>query len=222
MFTPSSYHIKYNILHTNIICIIFLFDTIFIMGDLMNLIPVVFDNEKKNLGLDLYSKLLDNRIIFISGVIDDDISNIVIAELLYLDSVSNDDIYLYINSVGGSVSSGLAIYDTMNLVHSDICTLGIGTAASMGALLLSSGTVGKRYSLPNTNIMIHQVLSSFEGCTNNIKDSTDRMIELQKNLNKILSKNTKKSIKKIENDIKKDFYMSAVEACEYGLIDKVL
>lgn len=192
------------------------------MGDLMNLIPVVFDNEKKNLGLDLYSKLLDNRIIFISGVIDDDISNIVIAELLYLDSVSNDDIYLYINSVGGSVSSGLAIYDTMNLVRSDICTLGIGTAASMGAFLLSSGTVGKRYSLPNTNIMIHQVLSSFEGCTNNIKDSTDRMIELQKNLNKILSKNTKKSIKKIENDIKKDFYMSAVEACEYGLIDKVL
>ena len=192
------------------------------MGDLMNLIPVVFDNDKKNLGLDLYSKLLDNRIIFISGVIDDDISNIVIAELLYLDSVSNDDIYLYINSVGGSVSSGLAIYDTMNLVRSDICTLGIGTAASMGAFLLSSGTVGKRYSLPNTNIMIHQVLSSFEGCTNNIKDSTDRMIELQKNLNKILSKNTKKSIKKIENDIKKDFYMSAVEACEYGLIDKVL
>lgn len=192
------------------------------MGDLMNLIPVVFDNDKKNLGLDLYSKLLDNRIIFISGVIDDDISNIVIAELLYLDSVSNDDIYLYINSVGGSVSSGLAIYDTMNLVRSDICTLGIGTAASMGALLLSSGTVGKRYSLPNTNIMIHQVLSSFEGCTNNIKDSTDRMIELQKKLNKILSKNTKKSIKKIENDIKKDFYMSAVEACEYGLIDKVL
>lgn len=192
------------------------------MGDLMNLIPVVFDNEKKNLGLDLYSKLLDNRIIFISGVIDDDISNIVIAELLYLDSVSNDDIYLYINSVGGSVSSGLAIYDTMNLVRSDICTLGIGTAASMGAFLLSSGTIGKRYSLPNTNIMIHQVLSSFEGCTNNIKDSTDRIIELQKKLNKILSKNTKKSIKKIENDIKKDFYMSAVEACEYGLIDKVL
>lgn len=192
------------------------------MGDLMNLIPVVFDNEKKNLGLDLYSKLLDNRIIFINGVIDDDISNTVIAELLYLDSVSNDDIYLYINSVGGSVSSGLAIYDTMNLVRSDICTLGIGTAASMGAFLLSSGTVGKRYSLPNTNIMIHQVLSSFEGCTNNIKDSTDRIIELQKKLNKILSKNTKKSIKKIENDIKKDFYMSAVEACEYGLIDKVL
>lgn len=192
------------------------------MGDLMNLIPVVFDNDKKNLGLDLYSKLLDNRIIFISGVIDDDISNIVIAELLYLDSVSNDDIYLYINSVGGSVSSGLAIYDTMNLVRSDICTLGIGTAASMGAFLLSSGTVGKRYSLPNTNIMIHQVLSSFEGCTNNIKDSTDRIIELQKKLNKILSKNTKKSIKKIENDIKKDFYMSAGEACEYGLIDKVL
>lgn len=192
------------------------------MGDLMNLIPVVFDNEKKNLGLDLYSKLLDNRIIFISGVIDDDISNIVIAELLYLDSVSNDDIYVYINSVGGSVSSGLAIYDTMNLVRSDICTLGIGTAASMGAFLLSSGTVGKRYSLPNTNIMIHQVLSSFEGCTNNIKDSTDRIIELQKKLNKILSKNTKKSIKKIENDIKKDFYMSAGEACEYGLIDKVL
>ncbi len=192
------------------------------MGDLMNLIPVVFDNEKKNLGLDLYSKLLDNRIIFISGVIDDDISNTVIAELLYLDSVSNDDIYLYINSVGGNVSSGLAIYDTMNLVRSDICTLGIGTAASMGAFLLSSGTVGKRYSLPNTNIMIHQVLSSFEGCTNNIKDSTDRIIELQKKLNKILSKNTKKSIKKIENDIKKDFYMSAVEACEYGLVDKIL
>lgn len=192
------------------------------MGDLMNLIPVVFDNDKKNLGLDLYSKLLDNRIIFISGVIDDDISNIVIAELLYLDSVSNDDIYVYINSVGGSVSSGLAIYDTMNLVRSDICTLGIGTAASMGAFLLSSGTIGKRYSLPNTNIMIHQVLSSFEGCTNNIKDSTDRIIELQKKLNKILSKNTKKSIKKIENDIKKDFYMSAGEACEYGLIDKVL
>ena len=192
------------------------------MGDLMNLIPVVFDNEKKNLGLDLYSKLLDNRIIFISGVIDDDISNIVIAELLYLDSVSNDDIYLYINSVGGSVSSGLAIYDTMNLVHSDICTLGIGTAASMGAFLLAAGTKGKRYALPNAEIMIHQPSGGAKGQATDISIHANHILRTKERLNKILSEKTGQSFETIAKDTERDNFMSAQEAQAYGLIDKVI
>ncbi len=174
------------------------------------------------MGYDIYSKLLEYRIIFISGEIDDNLSNTVIAELLYLDSISNDDIYIYINSVGGSVSSGLSIYDTMNIIKSDVCTVGIGLCASMGAFLLSSGCNGKRFILENTEVMIHQVSSGFEGQTDNIKLMSDRIFVLQKRLNKILSKNTHKNLKKIENDIKHDYYMDSTQAIEYGIVDEIL
>lgn len=192
------------------------------MGDMMNLIPMVFDKSSDLMGYDIYSKLLEHRIIFISGEIDDNLSNTVIAELLYLDSISNEDIYIYINSIGGSVSSGLSIYDTINIIKSDVCTVGIGICASMGAFLLSSGCKGKRFILENTEVMIHQVSSGFEGQTDNIKLMSDRIFVLQKRLNKILSKNTHKSLKKIESDIKHDYYMDSIQAIEYGIVDKIL
>ena len=188
----------------------------------MNLIPMVVDQEDYGeRSYDIYSKLLKNRIIFISGEIDDNLSNSVIAQLLYLDSISHDDIYLYINSPGGSVSSGLAIYDTMNYVKSDVSTICMGIAASMGAFLLSSGKKGKRYILPNGDVMIHQVLGRSEGQASDIKISTDHILDLKNRLNKILSKNTNKSIKTIEKDTDRDNYLNAREAIEYGLVDKI-
>lgn len=186
----------------------------------MNLIPVVYD--KNSNGCDIYSKLLESRIIFITGTIDDNLAISVVAQLLYLDSLSHNDIYLYINSAGGNVSSGMAIYDTMKLVKSDVCTVGMGMVASMGAFLLSSGTFGKRYAEENTEIMIHQILSGVEGQTSDLKNTTDRIIILQNKLNKILAKNTKKTLKKIESVIEKDYYMTTGDAIEFGLIDKIL
>ena len=187
----------------------------------MNFIPIVGDIENNGERFDIYSKLLKNRIIFICGEIDDVLSNTVIAQLLYLDSISHDDIYLYINSPGGSVSSGLAIYDTMNFIKSDISTICMGIAASMGAVLLSSGTKGKRLILPNADVMIHQVLGRSEGQASDIKIATDRILDLKKRLNKILANNTNKSIKTIEKDTDRDNYLNANEAIEYGLVDKI-
>lgn len=189
----------------------------------MNLIPIVVDHE--NFGersYDIFSKLLKNRIIFISGEIDDNLSNSVVAQMLYLDSVNHDDIYLYINSPGGNVSSGLAIYDTMNYVKSDVVTVCFGIAASMGAFLLSSGARGKRYILPNADVMIHQVLGRSEGQASDIEISTNRILSLKTRLNKILAKNTGKSIKTIEKDTDRDFYLSADEGIQYGIVDKIL
>lgn len=186
----------------------------------MNLIPIVNDNNNDE-RFDIYSKLLKDRIIFISGEIDDNLSNNVVAELLYLDSLNHNDIYLYINSPGGSVTSGLAIYDTMNYIKSDVSTICFGIAASMGAFLLSSGTKGKRYILPNSDVMIHQVLGRSEGQASDIKIATDRILDLKKRLNKILAKNTNKSIKTIEHDTDRDNYLSASEAVEYGIVDKI-
>lgn len=186
----------------------------------MNLIPIV--NDKNNKSYDIYSKLLESRIIFVTGTIDDVVANNVVAQLLYLDYLSHNDIYLYINSAGGNVSSGMAIYDTMKLVKSDVCTVGMGMAASMGAFLLSSGTFGKRYAEENTEIMIHQVLSGVEGQTSELKNTTDRIMILQNKLNKILAKNTKNTLKKIESVIEKDYYMTTSTAIEFGLIDKIL
>ena len=186
----------------------------------MNLIPIVNDNNNDE-RFDIYSKLLKDRIIFISGEIDDNLSNNVVAELLYLDSLNHNDIYLYINSPGGSVTSGLAIYDTMNYIKSDVSTICFGIAASMGAFLLSSGTKGKRYILPNSDVMIHQVLGRSEGQASDIKIATDRILDLKKRLNKILAKNTNKSIKTIERDTDRDNYLSASEAVEYGIVDKI-
>ena len=189
----------------------------------MLLIPNVI--EKKNNGervYDLYSKLLEDRIIMIYGEIDDNVSNIVVAELLYLDSINNDDISLYINSNGGSITAGMAIYDTMNFIKSDVSTTCIGMCASMAAFLLSSGKKGKRYSLKNSEIMIHQPLGGASGQATEIKIAADRILKIRKNMNTILSLNTNKDIKTIKKDTERDNFMSSYEALSYGIIDKIL
>ena len=178
-----------------------------------------FDGERS---YDIYSKLLKERIIFISGEIDDNLANNVIAQILYLDSTNHDDISIYINSPGGSVTAGMAIYDTMNFVSSDISTICVGIAASMAAFLLSSGTHGKRYALPNADIMIHQPLGGANGQATDIKIASDRIIDIRKRLNKILAKNTSQNIRKIEKDTERDNYMNADNALSYGLIDKII
>lgn len=183
---------------------------------------VIEKSHDREYAYDLYSRLLKDRIIFLSGEINDDLSSIIISELLYLDSISNEDISMYINSPGGSVTAGLAIYDTMNLVKSDIKTIGIGSCASMGAFLLSSGTKGKRFALPNTEVMIHEVLGGGQGQATDVKIQADHILYLRDKLNKILAKNTNKSIKKINIDTNRDNYMSASTALEYGIIDKII
>lgn len=189
----------------------------------MSLVPVVIDKEiDGERSYDIFSRLLKERIIFISGEITDSLANTVVASLLYLDSINHDDISIYINSPGGSVSAGFAIYDTMQFITSDVSTICIGMAASMGAFLLSSGTIGKRYALPNSDIMIHQPLGGAEGQASDIKIAADRIILLRKRLNKILSKNTKKNLRQIEKDTERDYYLDAFEAVSYGLIDKVI
>ena len=190
---------------------------------IMGLVPVVVERELDGeRSYDIFSRLLKERIIFISGEINDSLANNVIASLLYLDSISHDDICIYINSPGGSVSSGFAIYDTMQHVSSDVSTICVGMAASMGAFLLSSGTKNKRYALPNADIMIHQPLGGAEGQASDIKIVADRIILLRKRLNKILAKNTGCSLKKIEKDTERDYYLDAEEALAYGLIDGII
>ena len=187
------------------------------------LIPTVI--EKKNnseRAFDLYSKILQDRIVMISGEIDDDLSNIVVAELLYLDSINHNDISIYINSNGGSVTSGMAIYDTMNYIKSDVSTICIGMCASMAAFLLSSGKKGKRYALKNSEIMIHQPLGGAKGQATEIKIAAERILKIKKKMNSILSENTGKSIKKIEKDTDRDYIMTPEEALKYGMIDKVI
>lgn len=187
------------------------------------LIPTVI--EKSNQGeraYDIYSRLLKNRIILLSGEINDDTANVIIAQLLYLDSLNQNDIQLYINSPGGSITAGMAIYDTMNFIKSDVSTTCVGMAASMAAFLLSCGKKGKRYCLPNSEVMIHQPLGGVQGQATEINIVAKRIINLRKKLNTILSKNTKKTLKQIEKDTERDYYMSATEALEYGIIDKIL
>ena len=189
----------------------------------MNLVPMIVDKELDGeRSYDIFSRLLKNRIILLSGEINDACSSSIIAQLLYLDSISNEDISLYINSPGGSVSAGMAIYDTMNFIKSDVATICVGMAASMGAFLLSSGQKGKRSALPSSEIMIHQPLGGAEGQATEIKIKTEKIIKLKKKLNTILAKNTKKSLKTIENDTERDHYLDAEEALEYGLIDKII
>lgn len=181
--------------------------------------------ERSNLGervYDIYSRLLKNRIIILSGEINDDTANIIIAELLYLDSISDDDISIYINSPGGSISSGMAIYDTMNLIKSDVSTTCVGMCASMAAFLLSCGKKGKRYCLTNSEVMIHQPIGGVSGQATEIDIVAKRIIGLRSKLNKILAENTKKTLKQIEKDTDRDYYMNASEALEYGIIDKIL
>lgn len=171
---------------------------------------------------DIYSRLLKDRIIMLSGEIDDNVSNIVVAELLYLDSLNHDDIQIYINSPGGSITSGMAIYDTMNYIKSDVSTICIGMAASMAAFLLSSGKKGKRFALENSEIMIHQPLGGVKGQATEIKIAAERILKLKDKLNKILAKNTKQNLKKIEQDTERDNFMEANIAKEYGIIDKII
>lgn len=193
------------------------------IGDNMNLIPTVI--EKSNYGeraYDIYSRLLKDRIIILSGEIDDNLANSVIAQLLYLDGINHDSISLYINSPGGSITSGMAIYDTMNYISSKVSTICIGIAASMAAFLLSSGEKGMRYCLENSEVMIHQPLGGAQGQATEIKIAAERIIKLKKHLNKILSLNTGKSISKINKDTERDCFMDSKEALRYGLIDKIL
>jgi len=187
------------------------------------LIPTVIEKSNNSERVyDIYSRLLKDRIIMLTGEIDDNSANIVVSQLLYLDSLNHNDISLYINSPGGSISAGMAIYDTMNFIKSDVSTICLGMAASMGAFLLSSGTKGKRYCLPNSEVMIHQPLGGVNGQATEINIVAKRIIGLRRKLNMILSKNTKKTLKHIEKDTDRDFYMTADEALEYGIVDKIL
>ena len=189
----------------------------------MLLIPNVLEKNYNGEKIyDIYTKLLQNRIIFINGEINDDLANLVISELLYLDSISNEDIYLYINSPGGSVTSGFAIFDTMNYIKSDVSTVGMGMCASMAAILLAAGTKGKRLSLPNSEIMIHQVLGGAEGKASDIKIHAERILETKKKLNSILASLTGKSPSKINKDTERDYYMNPKDALKYGIIDKII
>ncbi len=189
----------------------------------MNLIPMVVEKENNSeRSYDIYSRLLKERIILLSGEIDDNLASNIVAELLYLDSINNNDIYIYINSPGGSITAGMAIYDTMNFVKSKVSTVCIGMAASMGAFLLSSGEKNMRYALPNSEIMIHQPLGGVKGQATEIKIAAERILKSRDKLNEILAKNTKQNIEKIKNDTERDNFLDAKEALEYGLIDKIL
>lgn len=172
---------------------------------------------------DIYSRLLADRIIFIDEEITDHTASIVVAQLLFLESQAPDkDINIYINSPGGSVSAGLAIFDTMNFIKPDICTICIGTAASMGAILLTAGTKGKRYALPNAEVMIHQPTAGFYGQASDIKISADHILETKAKLNRIISESTGQSLNTVEKDTDRDNYMTAEKAVDYGLIDRVI
>ena len=187
----------------------------------MNIIPTVIEkSSNKEYAYDLYSRMLKDRIVFLSGEINDANANIVVSELLYLDNQSNEDIYLYINSPGGSITSGMSIYDTINFVKSKVITIGLGMCASMAAFLLSSGS--ERFALPNTEIMIHQPIGGAQGQATDIKIAAERIIKLKEKLNKILAKNTKQNLTKIMEDTERDNFLSADEALKYGLIDKII
>ncbi len=186
-------------------------------------IPMIIDKEEGvEKSFDIYSRLLKDRIVFLSGEINDEVANLIVSELLYLNSLNNEDIYLYINSPGGSVTAGMAIYDTMNFIKCDVSTICVGMCASMAAFLLSSGAKGKRVCLKNGEVMIHQPLGGVQGQATEIKIHAERIIKLKEKLNKILASNTGKDIKKIERDTERDYYLDSEEALEYGLVDKVL
>lgn len=188
------------------------------------LVPMVI--EKTQFGeraYDIYSRLLKDRIIFLGGQIDDHVANLIMAQLLFLESEnSTKDIQIYVNSIGGSVSAGLAIYDTMNHIKPDVSTICMGMAASMGAFLLAGGKKGKRFALPNSRVMLHQVAGGTEGQASDIEIQAREILRLKKQMNEILSQNTGQKLDKVEKDTDRDYWMSPDEAKEYGLIDKVL
>ncbi|HOO22343.1 MAG TPA: ATP-dependent Clp endopeptidase proteolytic subunit ClpP [Clostridia bacterium] len=186
-------------------------------------IPFVIERDGRGeRSYDLYSRLLEDRIIFLAGEINDQSANSVVAQMLYLETKDpNKDIYLYINSPGGSISDGMAIYDTMNYVKCDVSTICIGLAASMGAFLLSSGTKGKRFALANSEIMIHQPSGGVQGQATEIAIVAERIIRIRNRMNEILAKNTSQPLQKVVKDVERDYYMTAREALEYGIVDKV-
>ena len=190
----------------------------------MHLTPIVIEQTSRGeRSYDIYSRLLQDRIILIFGEIDDATSSSVIAQLLFLDSINKDkDIYIYINSPGGSVSAGLAIYDVINYLHANVVTIGMGMCASMGAFLLASGTKGKRYALEHTKIMIHQPLGGAQGKANDIMIVAEEIIKTKKIIYELLAKNCNQEIDKIEKDAERDYYLNSFEAKAYGLIDAIL
>ena len=188
------------------------------------LVPMVVEQTGRfERAYDIYSRLLKERIIFLGTPIDDNVASLIIAQLLFLEADDSEkDIYLYINSPGGIITSGMGIYDTMNYIKPDVATICLGQAASMAAFLLSGGTKGKRSALPNSRIMIHQPLGGAEGQASDIKILSDEILRLRTSLNTILAKNTKQNLKKIEKDIDINFFISANEAKKYGIIDTIL
>ena len=190
----------------------------------MALVPTVVEQTGKGeRAFDIYSRLLNDRIIFLSDEVNDTTASLVVAQLLFLESQDPDkDIMLYINSPGGSVSAGFAIFDTMNYIKCDVCTICVGMAASMGAFLLAAGTPGKRWALPNSEIMIHQPLGGMQGQASDIKIHADHILRTRQKLNEILARETGKTVEQIALDTERDNFMSAAEAAEYGLIDKVI
>jgi len=190
----------------------------------MNLIPVVVEQSPRGeRAYDIYSRLLKERIIFLGGAVSDDVANVIIAQLLFLEAEDPDkDITFYINSPGGVVTAGLAIYDTMQYIKSDIATLCMGQAASMGAFLLAAGAPGKRYALPNSRILIHQPMGGYQGQASDIDIHAREILRMREDLNRLLAHHTRQPLEKIQADTERDYFMSASEAKEYGLIDKVL
>lgn len=190
----------------------------------LNLVPMVVEQSARGeRAYDIYSRLLKERVIFLVGPVDDHMANLIVAQLLFLESENPDkDIHLYINSPGGSVSAGLAIYDTMQFIKPDVSTMCIGQAASMGALLLAGGAAGKRYCLPHSRVMIHQPLGGFQGQASDIDIHAKEILKAREKLNKILSEHTGKTMKAIEKDTDRDRFMGAAEAEKYGIVDEVL
>ena len=188
------------------------------------LVPMVVEQTGRGeRSYDIFSRLLNDRIIFLADEVNDVTASLVVAQMLYLEAQDPDkDIYLYINSPGGSISSGMAIYDTMNYIKCDVSTICVGMAASMGAFLLSSGAKGKRFALPNAEVMIHQPLGGMQGQASDIKIHADHILRIRAKLNKLLAEQTGKPLETIERDTERDNFMSADEACAYGLIDKVI
>ena len=190
----------------------------------LGMVPMVIEQSGRGeRAYDIYSRLLKERVVFLVGEVNDHMANLVIAQLLFLESENPEkDISLYINSPGGSVSAGMAIYDTMNFIKPDVSTLCMGMAASMGAFLLSSGAKGKRFSLPNSKVMIHQPLGGARGQATEIEIAAREIIKTREQLNKILAENTGQPLDRIENDTERDYYLSATEAKDYGLVDQVI
>ncbi|WP_022670313.1 ATP-dependent Clp endopeptidase proteolytic subunit ClpP [Hippea alviniae] len=190
----------------------------------MNLIPIVIEKTPQGeRAYDIYSRLLKDRIVMLNGEINDDVANVIVSQLLFLESEDPDkDIFLYINSPGGIVTAGLAIYDTMQYIKCDVNTICIGSAASMGALILASGAKGKRFSLPHSRIMIHQPIGGITGQATEIEIHAKEILRLKKILNEILAKHTGKRVKTIEKDTERDYFMDAEEALKYGIIDKII